>query len=118
MKTNLGKFAETAAAWYLRMRGYVILSRNYHSRFGEIDIIAKKRGVITFVEVKARGENMLASPAYAVDAYKQSRIIKTAYYYLSHTQNPDCDVSFDVIEVIKNGNHYKFNHIKNAFEIG
>ncbi len=113
---NFGKRAETVATWYLRLHGYQILECNFHSRFGEIDIIAKKLGTIAFIEVKARGNNEVA-PAYAVTDIKQQKIIKTAHHFITkHRLNDNC-MSFDVIEIVKSGMHYKINHIKNAFEI-
>ncbi len=112
---GLGKKGESLACLWLWFHGYRILSRNYHSRFGEIDIIAKKCGVISFVEVKARGKNMLSTPASAVNVYKQQKIIKTANQYIMRSQNPDADYSFDVIEVTRGRFLYKINIIKNAF---
>ena len=117
MKTNFGYYAETVACWYLRFHGYTVICRNFHSRFGEIDIIAKKRGAYAFVEVKARSKGMVAPPAYAVDEYKQQKIIKTAYHYINRHRIPDCDMSFDVIEITKTGFKYKINHLINAFTI-
>lgn len=114
---NFGKHAETLAVWYLRLHGYEILARNFRSRFGEIDIIAKKLGTVAFVEVKARSEKMLAPPSCAVNDLKQQKIIKTAYHYITRYRLFDCDMSFDVIEIEKHGMHHKINHIKNAFEI-
>ncbi len=110
-----GKFSESLAALYLRMHGYQILDKNYFSRFGEIDIVAKKIKTIVFVEVKARGNNSLYEPAYAVDFYKQKKIVKTARIYLLNKNIEDVDVRFDVIELQKNGMHTKINHIIDAF---
>lgn len=114
---GFGYRAESLAALWLRLRGYRILERNFRSRFGEIDIIAKKHGVTVFCEVKARSGNMLFSPAQAVDIYKQQKIIKTAYYYLSRCDAADGDIRFDVIEVKKKGLHITVRQIQNAFEI-
>ena len=116
MKNNFGKHAETLASWYLRLHGYKILARNFHSRFGEIDIIAKKLGTIAFVEVKARSNGTVA-PAYAVTEQKREKIIKTAHHFITKYSLFNADMSFDVIEIVKVGRRYKFNHIKNAFEI-
>lgn len=112
---NYGKKAELLVSFYLALHGYKVVKRNYRSRFGEIDIIAKKGGMIVFCEVKARSGKMLGTPAQAVDVFKQQRIIKTAYRYLAYV--PDCECRFDVIEVVKRGIRVKINHIKNAFEI-
>ena len=112
-----GKKAESLAAFYLRMHGYQILDRNFHSRFGEIDIIAKRFKTIVFVEVKARGEGYLAEPGYAVDEYKQKKIIKTSQLYILYKKLDAFDIRFDVIEITKKGVHFGVNHIKNAFEV-
>ena len=112
---GFGYRAETLACAYLLFHGYKIEKRNFHSRFGEIDIIAKKDGVTVFVEVKARSGNMLADPVCAVDLYKQQKLIKTAYYYMSRTE--DDNLRFDVIEVKKQGFRLSVKHIKDAFQI-
>lgn len=111
-----GRAAEKLAAIYLRMHGYRILDTNFHSRFGEIDIIAKIFKTIVFVEVKARGENALAAPSYAVDEIKQKKILKTAQLYVYYKKLDGMDMRFDVIQITKNGMHSKIEHIKNAFE--
>ena len=111
-----GKKGENRAALYLRLHGYSILHRNFHSRFGEIDIVAKRGDTIAFVEVKARGDNAISSPAAAVDIYKQKKLIKTAQYYLLCKNIDDCNLRFDVIEVSKCKTRLKLNHIKDAFQ--
>lgn len=112
---GFGYRAETLACIYLLFHGYRIVRRNYHSRFGEIDIIAQKKNTTVFVEVKARSGKMLASPACAVDIYKQQKLIKTAYGYMSYCDSDD--FRFDVIEVTKQGLKISVNHIKDAFQI-
>ena len=97
-----GDLGEAAAVKLLRRSGYRILERNYVCRNSEIDIIAKKRGVTAFIEVKARGvrglEKMHMRPASAVDPEKQRKIIKAAEYY--RRRNPDdTRMRFDIIEV-------------------
>ena len=94
-----GAFGEDYTVKYLKKSGYKILERNYHSRFGEIDVIASKKGIIAFVEVKTRGENAIYAPREAVDYFKQQKCIKTAEYYL--VNNPsDLQPRFDVSEII------------------
>lgn len=110
-----GKKAESLAALYLRLHGYRILDRNYHSRFGEIDIIAKKSSTVVFAEVKARGEGALARPACAVDASKQKKLIKTAQLYILYKNLDGFDMRFDVLELTKQGMRTVITHIKNAF---
>ena len=99
---------------YLKLRLYKILKRNYNTRYGELDIIAKNRKYLCFVEVKTRSANSYGSPAEYVDKYKQNRIIKTAYLYLKY--NPtNLMPRFDIAEVYHDNGKFKINYIKNAF---
>jgi len=81
MSRAKGDFAEERAVVYLQERAYIIVDRNYSSRFGEIDIIAQKDGVLHFVEVKSADEFELA--IQNITSKKLSRIIKTAQMYMS-----------------------------------
>jgi len=78
---EFGKAAENSAARFLKSKGYKILERNYKNKFGEIDIIAEHKGVISFLEVKARHSLGLGMPQEAVTASKQRQISKVAVYY-------------------------------------
>ena len=84
---NSGKIGEDAVEKYLKNNGYEILERNFHSRWGEIDIIAKKEKCIVFVEVKTRKSVKYGTPAEFVTGTKIKKIIKTAVLYL---ENTDC----------------------------
>lgn len=79
--SNLGKSAEDLACKLLADIGYKILDRNFHSRFGEIDIIAEFGGNLVFIEVKARWSLKFGLPEEAVTKQKIYKIIKTAQYY-------------------------------------
>ena len=74
-KSEIGKKAEQLVADFLRKKGYIIAKTNYHSRYGEIDVIAENQKYVCFVEVKMRGENAIFTPAEAVDRRKQQKII-------------------------------------------
>lgn len=118
-KKTIGDFGEKYTVWRLRLKGYRILERNYHSRYGEIDIIAKNRKYIVFVEVKTRTEGFLYSPRQAVDAFKQQRCVKTAQYYLMKNQTT-LQPRFDVSEIIlkKDTKRHKvleYTYLENAF---
>jgi putative endonuclease len=76
-----GKIAEDFAANLLLSKGYKILERNFRSKFGEIDIIAKEGGSLVFVEVKARWSKNFGSPEDAVTPQKLYKIQKTAEYF-------------------------------------
>lgn len=117
-KGEVGKLGEIEAARYLREKGFQILCANYHTRLGEIDIIASDRCYLVFVEVKTRCEDSLFLPREAVDKRKQLRIIKAAGQYLASNKT-GLQPRFDVVEVItaKSDGFYvkSLNHIVNAF---
>ena len=93
-----GAWGEATAAQYLRNKRYEILAVGYRCRFGEIDLIAKKRKYLVFVEVKLRKSADFAAAREHVDHFKQDRIRVTASMYLS--QNPTkLQPRFDVIEI-------------------
>lgn len=90
-----GRWAEALARLYLRATGRRILAANFKTPVGEIDIIARRGDLISFVEVKARADT--AAAAAAITATQQSRIARAAEYFLM--QNPAlqaCDIRFDV----------------------
>ena len=93
-----GEIGENAVASYLEEQGYDIIGQNYHSRYGEIDIIAEQGNIIAFVEVKARGPKSKCAPAEAVTLAKQKKILQTALLYLQETQST-LQPRFDVAEV-------------------
>lgn len=122
MNKALGTLAEEKTAAYLRRKGFYIAKRNFHSRYGEIDIIAENENMVLFVEVKARSEDALVSPADAVDTFKQKRIIKTAMDYIikSHCNlQPRFDVAEITVYKKEDLNYgYKLNYLSNAFNLG
>lgn len=116
---QIGQCGEIAAARYLRDNDYDIITANYHTKMGEIDIIAMSPDdVMVFVEVKTRNEVAIANPSEWVTREKQNKIIATALAFVK-AYKYDGTSRFDVIEVFikKGGNHNnaKINHIKNAF---
>ena len=93
-----GISAETRAAAYLIAKGYRILAKRYRTPHGEIDIIARKRDLVTFVEVKARAS--LDDAAYAVTPRQQQRIIDAAQAWLmTHPEHAEFELRFDAILV-------------------
>ncbi len=117
-KSFYGKKGEDITADFLRKKGFIIFKRNYHSRFGEIDIVAEKGNILLFVEVKTRGENAIVSPAEAVDYNKQNRLRLTAADFLRKTHREyECRFDVSEVSVINDGNNvkYKINYICNAF---
>lgn len=99
------KEAEDLAARYLESQGYRIVGRNVKTPFGEIDIVAVKRGHYVFAEVKS-GYSERIKPAERVDREKYLKILDAAEYYLSKRKFRS--VRVDVIEVTKDGiRHYE-----------
>ena len=93
-----GAWGEAIAAEYLRKKHYRIIANGFHSRFGEIDLIAQNRKFLVFVEVKLRKSANFAKAREYVDAKKQDKLRITASLYLS--QNPtNLQPRFDVIEI-------------------
>jgi putative endonuclease len=91
-----GLSAESCAAAYLIAKGYRILARRFRTPHGEIDIIARRRNLIAFVEVKARAS--LDEAAFAVTPRQQARIINAAQAWLAvHPEHAEFELRFDVI---------------------
>jgi putative endonuclease len=91
-----GLSAESRAAAFLMAKGYRILAKRFRTAHGEIDIVARRRNLIAFVEVKARAG--LDEAAFAVTPRQQARIIDTAQGWLvAHPEHADFELRFDVI---------------------
>ena len=118
---DIGLAGEKAAYRHLKKNGYKILTCNYKQAqgkmIGEIDIIAQKGDVISFVEVKTRKSELFGLPCEFVTKAKQQRIIKTAYTYITE-HGLDANYSFDVVEVLHDGKKItSLRHIPYAFTL-
>jgi len=93
-----GLLAETVAGWFLRLRGYRILARRARTPFGEIDLVARRRDLLIFVEVKQRRTRDAA--LHAVTPRQQARIARASLAWLArHPGLADCNYRFDMILV-------------------
>jgi putative endonuclease len=91
-----GLSAEARAAAYLMAKGYRILAKRFRTPYGEIDLVARRRNLIAFVEVKARAT--LEDAAYAVTPRQQRRIIDAAQAWLmTHPEHAEFDLRFDAM---------------------
>jgi putative endonuclease len=91
-----GLSAESRAAAYLIAKGYRILAKRFRTPYGEIDLVARKRNLIAFVEVKARAS--LDDAAWAVTPRQQQRIINAAQAWLAaHPEHAEFDMRFDAM---------------------
>lgn len=109
-----GKHGEKLAANYLKNHGYEILEENYRHKRGEIDIIAKKKGLLVFVEVKSKTIDKYGFPEEAVDSKKEEMIITTADQYL-FDKNWQGPIRFDIISILGQGDNTEISHFKDAF---
>ncbi|MBR5155343.1 MAG: YraN family protein [Clostridia bacterium] len=115
-----GQCGEDTATNYLKKKGYKIIKRNYRNKIGEIDIIAKHKENLVFVEVKTRSSDKFGTPAEAVTYYKKQRIVNCAKMYLM--ENPtELNIRFDIIEIYgkfdgSNFDFKKLNHFEQVFE--
>jgi putative endonuclease len=100
VRVQLGKWGEDCACRELRRRGYEILERRYRTRVGEIDIVASDRGVLVFVEVKARRSTAFGRPVEALTWHKQRRLLRLAAGYLAAKRLRDTPCRFDVVSVL------------------
>ncbi len=98
-----GQKAEDIAADHLTRSGYTIIERNFQSKMGEIDIIARHNGELVFVEVRSRHSPSGLDPAYSVNHYKQNKLVRTAKLYLSRRFIHVPPARFDVVVVTLDG---------------
>ena len=115
----IGKWGEALACEYLRNKGYTILAVNFHSRFGELDIVAKKRQILAFVEVKLRKNDRYGAAREFVTQNKQEKLRLTAQVFLQENEDLRLQPRFDVIEIYAPhgiSDFYHLHHIENAFE--
>jgi putative endonuclease len=113
----LGKFGEESAIDLLKTNGYRILARNYKTKLGEIDIIARDKDTVCFIEVKTRHSDRFGLPQEAISRSKQRHIAKVALVFLKENNLLDKRARFDVISIMHSEDTSKLDLIKNAFEL-
>ena len=113
---DVGGAGEDFAAACLESHGYQVLARNFRTRMGEIDLIARDAQYLVFAEVKARKAGSMVSGEEAVDAHKQRRLRYAAEYYLAGHPTA-LQPRFDVmcVELGPGGSPTLRNWIENAF---
>jgi putative endonuclease len=116
-KRNTGNWYEDMACEYLRHNGARVIRRNYRTRSGEIDIIARDGEYTCFVEVKYRKDSKCGGPEMAVDYRKQRQISKVSrsflYYILKSDEIP---IRYDVIAINGEQGAVSVRWLKNAFD--
>lgn len=116
--TSTGQRGEALALAYLIGLRYTIVDTNYRRSFGEVDIIARDRDVLVFVEVKSRRSTLFGTPFEAVDARKQRQLSRIAQDYLQSHRLGETAARFDVIAVHLHDDNRPatIEHIQNAFD--
>ena len=112
-----GKLAEEAAVNFLKEKGYKILSRNFKTKLGEVDVVARDRDTYCFIEVKSRNSDRFGLPQEAVSALKQRQISKAALGYLKKNRLLNEKARFDVVSIMYQNSSPVIDLIKNAFEL-
>ncbi|MEF3279999.1 MAG: YraN family protein [Elusimicrobiota bacterium] len=114
---ELGKKYEDIACRYLEKNGYRIIERNFLTKLGEIDIVARDRKTLCFVEIKARKDSEY-EPFEAVNKRKMDKIIKSSIIYLKVRKvSPSTDLRYDVLSITGKIDSPDFFLIKDAFKV-
>ncbi len=114
---RFGQKAEDLAARHLKRRGYKIVARNYRTRAGEIDIIAREGHHLVFIEVKGRQSTRYGSAKAAVTPRKQRQVAKMALWYLKETDQMGAKARFDVVAVTQKDGNVAIEIVRNAFQL-
>jgi putative endonuclease len=112
-----GKESESTAVKLLKKHGYKIIEQNYRTQLGEIDIIAKEKNTIVFIEVKSRKSTSYGNPKYSVTPKKKRKISMVALYFLKVTKQSGSKARFDVVSISPGGIDPEIEIIKNAFDL-
>lgn len=117
-RMHTGKKGEELARSFLKKQGYRIIEKNFRTRHGEIDIIARDNDCISFVEVRSSSADNFGLPEVSIGRRKQSHVSKVALMYIKRKRLEDKNCRFDVI-CIEDANSAspKIRLIKNAFEL-
>ena len=116
-KKALGKKGEEKALRFLKKKGYRIIEKNYVCKLGEMDIIAKEKDTLVFVEVKTRTTTEFGPPQLAVNSSKQRQLSKVALNYLKEKQLEEVKARFDVVAILLGQKGEQIELIKDAFEL-
>lgn len=113
--SQLGHQGEQWALDYLLAKNFVLLQRQFRSRWGEIDLIMNDGDTLVFVEVKLRRQSRYGSPLESISKTKQRHLYKTADYYLLKYPYAG-PIRFDVVGIVQSKSQINvFQHIENAW---
>lgn len=113
-KQETGKRGEEIAKEFLIKKGYTIVHENWRKGSYEVDLIARHRGLLIFVEVKTRKAGSLVEPLLAVHQQKQRSLMRAANSYLTINSSNE-EVRFDIVTVVVSSGGDILEHIEDAF---
>jgi len=114
---DLAKIGEDMALEFLKNKDYKILERNFRTILGELDIIAKDKETICFIEVKTRTSDKFGLPQESVNRLKQRKMSQSAMIYLKDKNLLEKPARFDVVSILNPQQDAKIDLIQDAFEI-
>ncbi|MGL5615696.1 MAG: YraN family protein [Sarcina sp.] len=116
---SIGTYGEDLATKFLVEKGYKIEKRNFHCKFGEVDLIIKKDDILAFVEVKSRFSSDFGRGFDSINFIKRKKIINVATYYLTITKSTNFFIRFDSIEInfFNNNLNYEITYLEDSFRI-
>jgi putative endonuclease len=115
LRQDLGRYGEDRAASFLQDRGYEIIDRNWRSPSGEIDLVAREKGRLVFVEVKTRNGSGFGHPFEAITPNKVSRMRRLVAEWCVAKQVSALAVRLDAIAVLITGGRVHIEHLKEVF---
>ncbi len=104
-RQDIGRLGETLAVNYLKKQGFKILETNYRCPIGEIDIVAKQKDCLVFVEVRTKTGPEFGTPEESVTAAKKKKMANTAYFYLKQNNCIESDWRIDFMAVELDGKY-------------
>ena len=115
-RIKFGKYGEDLAIELLKAKGFQIIQRNYRQKCGEVDIIAKDKKTLVFIEVKTRSSLRFGQPFEAVTTAKQAQLSRIALDYMTRNKIINQAARFDVISILLEKNREpKIEHLQNCF---
>jgi len=110
-----GAYFEEKAVEFLKLKGYKVIERNFRTKWGEIDIVAQDKNVVSFVEVRARRIESSLLPKETVDRRKREKIRVAAKLYVQ--KMPNSFFRFDVVSILEADTFTLYELIKGAFDM-
>ncbi len=116
-RLELGALGERVAARWLERAGWQVVARRFRSGHRDLDLVARRPGVVAFVEVKARRGFALGDPVEAVGRWKQRQLARSAWIWIDRYGRLGEAYRFDVIGVVFGPSGVRVRHVEDAFQV-